>query len=859
MYSPPIDQRNGLDLTGQALGDLFVLGAAPDNGGFFPVGLNNLWHGGVHLTGGLGMPIHAAAGGRLVAARLGSEESLYGSSDFVLTRHRWPPFAAEGEGTPFWMLYMHLAGKEQRPQSLREAARSADWVPWLRSEPILEVAVDTLNTRDEPAGTVDGSVERNARLVARSEPQPKDGYLWREVDVPGVPYAQYVATRTEDGNETYVRVRGPTVDEDTLQALMSGDVVALDAPVAAGDMLWWSGAFGLPSGEVAITDAYERGPTVHWEVFAADKAFGHEDGAGDGSEAGSWSVFEDQNDDHRLDPREVEAAGQLQDRWAESTAAETDTFAEAPAEERSPFFIMESPWSRRIAARFRSEWGVSEIETVMADEKGYEADGRAAMKRLQWWEEAIEARSSAGYSVELPDDSTVWHYHPVGALEALRPQFTAEGDSTTLDGPVETIEDVAEQVIGALGYNGDLSSLSESEFDRVRSEMHGMPINVAAPAPESEEHFANVEFKPSSVGYKSFNGTPHTFGIAESGHGDDDPDFYTLLQDSGREGLPERSFDRNVWAALSESEGSLRAINTWDAAFLSAGPFQHTAGRSGGKGELPGVMDTVRENVPEAYWRHFGRFGLKPVGAEISGGAKRAHFELHGEVLDTAEKKRQLRRFKWPHRFREALKDEEISQWLLTEGFRRLELIRNREMTLNVTPENQEEPVTIDTTIGQLFQRDLSQALVLDWHINAPAYVWPKRGANQWIGAVEGLLKKWDVTSASDLLVGSSVTEGERENRERQLAAALLEARLGDEDGSMTAPARRAIDILKYTENNVVEELARTDQPPEEPKTVPAFLTRVLNLDENPSHTGEGAWSGIQNHDAKVLSFESES
>ncbi|PQJ35332.1 hypothetical protein BSZ35_12615 [Salinibacter sp. 10B] len=185
---------------------------------------------------------------------------------------------------------------------------------------------------------------------------------------------------------------------------------------------------------------------------------------------------------------------------------------------------------------------------------------------------------------------------------------------------------------------------------------------------------AIVEFESSSVGYKSFNGTPHTFGIAESGHGDDDPDpdFYTLLQDSGREGLPESPFDRNVWASLSESEGSLRAINTWDAAFLSAGPFQHTAGTNGGKGELPGVLDTVRENARDAYWHHFGRFGVKPIGAEISGGAKRAYFELHGEKLDAPEKKRQLRRFKWPHRFREALRDEEISRWVLTESFRRL-------------------------------------------------------------------------------------------------------------------------------------------------------------------------------------------
>ncbi|PQJ35330.1 hypothetical protein BSZ35_12605 [Salinibacter sp. 10B] len=695
-----------------------------------------------------------------------------------------------------------------------------------------------------------------------------EGYLWREVDVPGVPYAQYVATRTKDGSTRYVRTREPTVDEEALDALRSGEVVALDAPVAAGDMLWWSGAFGLPSGEVAITDAYERGPTVHWEVFAADKAFGHEDGVGDGSEAGAWSVFEDQNDDHRLDPREVEAAGQLQDRWAESTAAETDTFAKAPSEERSPFFIMEAPWSRRIAAKFRSEWGVKDVETVMADEKGYEADGRAAMKRLQWWDEVRDARSAAGSSVELPEDATVWHYHPVGALEAIRPRFTAEGDNTTLDGPVETIEDVADQVIGALGYSGDLFSLDEQQFERVRSEMDyerssdsNLKIKVAAPATEAPEEFAHVHFEPNRYGHATFNGANYFLGIFATSTGAGDPELYEMLQEgSPIEGVPGRTpvesasetpmdwfgeMEKNIWASLTASEGSLQALNTYDTAFLSVGPVQQTAGAGEAKGELQGALDTLREHAEETYWRHFGRFGLKPVGATIQGGAKKAHVELNGEVLDTPEKKERLRRFKWAHRFQEAMQDPTVRYWIMREGFKRLDRIRDWDATMQL-PDQQGKPQEMSVRLQDVFQSDLGQALILDAHINRPGLVVPYDDDNVWTSKATSLLKSRNGTASDPTLTP---------DEERQLIEAILQNRV---DSPMSDPEGRAIGILKYTSDEVVQTLATTNQLADQPQTVPAFLTRVLNLAENRDHSGEGAWGDIQGHEAEPLSFRRE-
>jgi hypothetical protein len=64
-------------------------------GGHFPVGLNRLWHGGIHFVTGRAAPVHAMANGRIVAARiknktpkdLGIDKPLPYSSSFVLIRH----------------------------------------------------------------------------------------------------------------------------------------------------------------------------------------------------------------------------------------------------------------------------------------------------------------------------------------------------------------------------------------------------------------------------------------------------------------------------------------------------------------------------------------------------------------------------------------------------------------------------------------------------------------------------------------------------------------------------------------------------------------------------------------------------
>jgi len=345
-------------------------------------------------------------------------------------------------------------------------------------------------------------------------------------------------------------------------------------------------------------------------------------------------------------------------------------------------------------------------------------------------------------------------------------------------------------VIEAFGYNGDLSNLSESEFQDVQEEMHTMEVKAASPATETPEHLANIDFKPDSKGYKGYNGRTYTFGLAETGDGPEDPEFYTLLQDPNRAGIPASQFDRNIWASLSRSEGSLRAINTWDGAFLSVGPFQHTVGTEGDKGELPGILATVRSNAPEAYWRHFGRFGLKPTGIE-GGRVPTAHFELHGEVLDTPEKKKKLRRFKWAHRFREAMRDPDIQEWVLRAGFERLDAVRDCSFETKLAGWNESHEVRL----GDVFRRDLGQALMLDAHINYPILVW-RTNSNIWIDKAESLLS--EENAKPDEL-------GLSKRHERELVISVLEER---KESGMTDGSIRSRKILDYVEEEEIRALA---------------------------------------------------
>lgn len=102
--------------------------------GWYPMGANQTWHGGIHLRGQKGDPVFAMIPGVVVAARFGKNPSKLGNNNFVLMKHTIPmaqPAVPGSEEAPkpkdlvFYSLYMHL-------DSMDVSKATADSPEWLR-------------------------------------------------------------------------------------------------------------------------------------------------------------------------------------------------------------------------------------------------------------------------------------------------------------------------------------------------------------------------------------------------------------------------------------------------------------------------------------------------------------------------------------------------------------------------------------------------------------------------------------------------------------------------------------------------------------------------------------------------------
>ncbi len=895
-------------ITSDTLSDFYNRAASASTGGMYPVGANGLWHGGIHLSfgqesdlsiGGKSIKkplIHAPTGGRIVAARLDPDPEqatcAFGHTNFILTKHTWTPAASEEDGTPFYMLFMHLA-----PVSLEGVAQEAGAMPWLTGTPLLRVTASRglrVRSSHDTESTHKGSVPTDALMKPLGEPidgTSSDGasndetsgdatrYRWQEVEVLRQNLEGFVALGELDDKGTlktpWTKEAPPPGGTDIVGKLESGEVAKLDVPIEAGEMLWWMGQYGkelewdarfesLMDDAIANTREYmddaiaywtgermnegfehpspiERAPTVHWEVFSGEKVLGAEQNgqetsgqsaqqedaeSGDSStddsnnETGgtslqmpSWTTQTASSDKRTMAPSESDALSLIEKKRSESSIPDPPPYRSCELREKQTIYTLEAGKPlRRYAVKNVSEWGIQDLDRAIEKSPSRQKSEKEDLKAMRWWKAAKEA------GVKLPDSPKVWHYHPVTALKAIgsqTPQFFVNIGGEQKE--VTTYEDVRDLIFDHHGVPQEISDIEElyknddqddvpSYTTVVEGDLDGTDVTVKRPGSTSSEDFASVE-----AGYikdKHGNITGWKAGIYD--FASDTPDLYEMLikekkmrPDEPKKGVPDLSdFDANVWASISESEACLKGINTWDRAHVTIGPIQQTLGVGGAKGELQGALHTARLSAPEAYKRQLGRYGLQPQdGSEGDAqGAKKAHATLHGEPLTSSAKKERLQQFAWVDRLAEAFGDPALRYWMLREGFNRLEEIRNRSMTLEVPVEGQDEPTEINTTIGEIFRRDLSQALLLDWHVNSPADVWSQStGDNYWLLPVQDKFGTWEITSASDLSVSK--------NRERQLVAELLQARMGN----MTNPARRAGKILKYAGPDRVADIAKSD------------------------------------------------
>jgi predicted chitinase len=163
--------------------------------GFYPLGVNGLWHGGVHFDGGTAgtvdqSSVHCLADGEVVAYRIDQHSPSTGyiahkspvlrpfSRNFVLVRHRLQPPKIDGSpdippSLIVYSLYMHLqdwAVYQQNP----ETARPGFWpegVTWQVKAMVNDVDLDNLNERglnirnQAQKGKIIGFLPRGAKVA----------------------------------------------------------------------------------------------------------------------------------------------------------------------------------------------------------------------------------------------------------------------------------------------------------------------------------------------------------------------------------------------------------------------------------------------------------------------------------------------------------------------------------------------------------------------------------------------------------------------------------------------------------------------------------------------------------------------
>lgn len=168
-----------------------------------------------------------------------------------------------------------------------------------------------------------------------------------------------------------------------------------------------------------------------------------------------------------------------------------------------------------------------------------------------------------------------------------------------------------------------------------------------------------------------------------------------------------------VMEAVSTNEGMLEAINTWDNAFLTFGCFQWTAGPGSDPGELPPVIERLKQKSPPVFQKYFGQFGLDVQPSTPRPNAiRRGFFTLDGAVLRTPQQKERLRTLDWAYRFWLSGHDDTVRLAQVEHAMDRVDLFfRCPECLIN------------SRFVGDYLSSEYGVALLLDQHVNRPGHV----------------------------------------------------------------------------------------------------------------------------------------
>jgi len=168
-----------------------------------------------------------------------------------------------------------------------------------------------------------------------------------------------------------------------------------------------------------------------------------------------------------------------------------------------------------------------------------------------------------------------------------------------------------------------------------------------------------------------------------------------------------------IMRAVSQNEGKLEAVNSYDNAFMSFGIFQWTAGAEGDRGELADFLDLLKRSRPAVFQTYFGTHGLDiKIGAPTQSALRTGFLVLNGQVLNTATRKKVLRTPIWGYRFWRAGHDTGVRACEIEQAIARIDVFYKTPRT-----------ALQGKSVADFVSSEFGVALLLDQHVNRPGHV----------------------------------------------------------------------------------------------------------------------------------------
>ena len=164
----------------------------------------------------------------------------------------------------------------------------------------------------------------------------------------------------------------------------------------------------------------------------------------------------------------------------------------------------------------------------------------------------------------------------------------------------------------------------------------------------------------------------------------------------------------NVMVAISENEGNLDAINTWDNSFINFGMFQWSIGTGRNPGELAALLAKIKTADPEAFHAYYGQYGLDiDLVNNITG-----YLVLEGQKMVSPIQKEKIRSYEWAFYFWKAGQEPLVQSIQIQHALSRIRIFyrSNRYMPNRYY-------------ISDLITSEYGIGLILDNHVNRPGYV----------------------------------------------------------------------------------------------------------------------------------------